>query len=58
MFKYQQGGYVTKQDNTRVVRKYPLTFKLSKEQQDIIKQRKLDKVIKRNQSVIYDTKKS
>lgn len=58
MFKYQQGGYVTKQDNTRVVRKYPLTFKLSKEQQDIIKQRKLDKVIKRNQSVIYDTKKA
>lgn len=51
-------GNTLKQDNTRVSREYAFPFKLSKEQQDTIKQRKLDKVIKRNQSVIYDTKKA
>lgn len=55
MPKYQRERYVTKQDNTRVVKKPILSFKLTKEQQEALKQRKL---AQRKQSVIYDTKKA
>lgn len=58
MFKYQQGGYVARQDNTRVVKKSPLSFKLTKEQQEALKQRRLQKLAQRNQAIIYDTDKA
>ena len=57
MIKFQRGG-IAVQDNTRVVRKQPLAFRLTKEQQARIKQRKLQKAVKRNQAVIYDADKS
>ena len=57
MIKFQRGG-IAVQDNTRVVRKHPLAFRLTKEQQARIKQRKLQKAAKRNQAVIYDTDKA
>ena len=57
MIKFQRGG-IAVQDNTRVVRKQPLAFRLTKEQQARIKQRKLQKAAKRNQAVIYDTDKA
>lgn len=57
MIKFQRGGIVV-QDNTRVIRKQPLAFQLTKEQQTRIKQRKLQEAVKRNQAVIYDTDKA
>lgn len=57
MIKFQRGG-IAVQDNTRVVRKQPLAFRLTKEQQARIKQRKLQKAAKRNQAVIYDADKA
>lgn len=57
MIKFQRGGIVV-QDNTRIVRKQPLAFRLTKEQQTRIKQRKLQEAVKRNQAVIYDTDKA
>ena len=38
MIKFQRGG-IAVQDNTRVVRTQPLTFRLTKEQQDKIRQK-------------------
>ncbi len=57
MIKFQRGG-IAVQDNTRVVRKQPLAFRLTKEQQARIKQRKLQEAARRNQAVIYDTDKA
>ena len=57
MFKFQRGG-IAIQDNTRVVRKQPLAFRLTKEQQARIRQRKLQEAAKRNQAVIYDADKA
>ena len=57
MIKFQIGGIAT-QDNTRVARKQPLIFKLTKEQQNRIKQKKLQEAAKRNQAVIYDADKA
>lgn len=57
MIKFQRGG-IAVQDNTRVVRIQPLTFRLTKEQQAKIRQRKLQEIAKRNQAVIYDTNKA
>ena len=57
MIKFQRGG-IAVQDNTRVVRTQPLTFRLTKEQQAKIRQKKLQKIAKRNQAVIYDTNKA
>ena len=57
MIKFQRGG-IAVQDNTRIVRKQPLAFQLTKEQQTRIKQRKLQEAVKRNQAVIYDTNKA
>ena len=57
MIKFQRGG-IAVQDNTRVVRKQPLAFQLTREQQARIKQRKLQEAAKRNQAVIYDTDKA
>ena len=57
MIKFQRGGIVV-QDNTRVVRIQPLTFRLTKEQQARIRQKKLQEIAKRNQAVIYDTNKA
>lgn len=57
MIKFQRGGIVV-QDNTRVVRKQPLAFQLTKEQQTRIRQRKLQEAARRNQAVIYDADKA
>ena len=57
MIKFQRGG-IAVQDNTRVVRTQPLTFRLTKEQQNRIRQKKLQEIAKRNQAVIYDTNKA
>ena len=57
MIKFQRGGSAV-QDNTRVVRTQPLTFRLTKEQQAKIRQKKLQEIAKRNQAVIYDTNKA
>lgn len=57
MIKFQRGG-IAVQDNTRVIRKQPLAFQLTKEQQTRIKQRKLQEAVKRNQAVIYDIDKA
>ena len=57
MIKFQRGG-IAVQDNTRVVRTQPLTFRLTKEQQAKIRQKKLQEIAKRNQAVIYDTDKA
>ena len=57
MIKFQRGG-IAVQDNTRVVRTQPLTFRLTKEQQARIRQKKLQEIAKRNQAVIYDTNKA
>lgn len=57
MIKFQRGGIVV-QDNTRVVRKQPLAFQLTKEQQARIRQRKLQEAARRNQAVIYDADKA
>lgn len=57
MIKFQRGG-VAVQDNTRIVRKLPLAFRLTKEQQARIKQKKLQEAAKRNQAVIYDADKA
>ena len=57
MIKFQRGG-VAVQDNTRVVRNQPMAFRLTKEQQDRIKQRKLQEIARRNQAVIYDADKA
>ena len=57
MIKFQRGG-IAVQDNTKVIRKQPLAFQLTKEQQTRIKQRKLQEAVKRNQAVIYDTDKA
>lgn len=57
MIKFQRGG-IAVQDNTKVIRKQPLSFRLTKEQQTRIKQRKLQEAVKRNQAVIYDTDKA
>lgn len=57
MIKFQRGG-IAVQDNTRVVRKQPLAFRLTKEQQARIRQRKLQEAAKRNQAVIYDADKA
>ena len=57
MIKFQKGG-IAVQDNTRVVRTQPLTFRLTKEQQAKIRQKKLQEIAKRNQAVIYDTNKA
>ena len=56
--KYQNGGYVARQDNTRVVRRTPIKFKLSPEQIERIKQRKIREAIKKNQAYIYDADKA
>lgn len=57
MIKFQRGG-IAVQDNTRVVRKQPLAFRLTKEQQARIRQRRLQEAARRNQAVIYDTDKA
>lgn len=57
MIKFQRGG-IAVQDNTRIVRKQPLAFRLTREQQARIKQKKLQEAAKRNQAVIYDTDKA
>lgn len=57
MIKFQRGG-IAVQDNTRVVRKQPLAFQLTKEQQAKIRQRKLQEAARRNQAVIYDADKA
>ena len=57
MIKFQRGG-IAVQDNTRVVRKQPLAFQLTKEQQAKIRQRKLQEAARRNQEVIYDADKA
>ena len=57
MIKFQRGG-IAVQDNTRVVRTQPLTFRLTKEQQARIRKKKLQEIAKRNQAVIYDTNKA
>ena len=57
MIKFQRAG-IAVQDNTRVVRTQPLTFRLTKEQQARIRQKKLQEIAKRNQAVIYDTNKA
>ena len=57
MIKFQRGG-IAVQDNTRVVRKQPLAFRLTREQQARIKQKKLQEAAKRNQAVIYDADKA
>ena len=57
MIKFQRGG-IAVQDNTRVVRTQPITFRLTKEQQAKIRQKKLQEIAKRNQAVIYDTNKA
>lgn len=57
MIKFQRGG-IAVQDNTRVVRKQPLAFRLTKEQQARIRQRKLQEAARSNQAVIYDTDKA
>ena len=57
MIKFQRGG-IAVQDNTRVVRKQPLAFRLTREQQARIRQRKLQEAAKRNQAVIYDADKA
>ena len=57
MIKFQRDG-IAVQDNTRVVRTQPLTFRLTKEQQARIRQKKLQEIAKRNQAVIYDTNKA
>lgn len=56
--KYQNGGYVARQDNTRVVRRTPIKFKLSPEQIERIKQRKIREAIRKNQAYIYDADKA
>lgn len=58
ILKFQRGGYVTRQDNTRVSRKPVLAFKLSKEQKERLKQRKLQELTRKNQAVIYDADKA
>lgn len=57
MIKFQRGG-IAVQDNTRIVRKQPLAFRLTREQQARIKQRKLQEAARRNQAVIYDADKA
>lgn len=57
MIKFQRGG-IAVQDNTRVVRKQPLAFQLTKEQQAKIRQRKLQEAARRNQAVIYNADKA
>lgn len=57
MIKFQRGG-ITVQDNTRVVRKQPLAFRLTREQQARIRQRRLQEAARRNQAVIYDADKA
>lgn len=57
MIKFQRGG-IAIQDNTRVVRKQPLAFQLTKEQQARIRQRRLQEAARRNQAVIYDADKA
>ncbi len=57
MIKFQRGG-IAVQDNIRVVRKQPLAFRLTKEQQARIRQRRLQEVARRNQAVIYDADKA
>lgn len=57
MIKFQIGG-IAIQDNTRIAKKQPLAFKLTKEQQNRIKQRKLWEDTKRNQAIIYDADKA
>ena len=57
MIKFQRGG-IAVQDNTRVVRKQPLAFRLTKEQQARIRQKKLQEAARRNQAVIYDADKA
>lgn len=54
MIKFQKGG-IAVQDNTRVVLNFPI---LIKEQQNKVKQQRLQKAIRKNQSVIYDTNKA
>lgn len=54
MIKFQRGG-IAVQDNTRVVRKQPLAFRLTKEQQARIR---LQEAARRNQAVIYDADKA
>ena len=53
MIKFQRGG-VAVQDNTRVVRNPLMVFRLTKEQQDRIKQRQLQEAARKNQAVIYN----
>ena len=57
MIKFQRGGIVVK-GHTRVIRKQPLAFQLTKEQQAKIRQRKLQEAARRNQAVIYDADKA
>lgn len=57
MIRFQRGG-IAVQDNTRVIRKQPLAFRLTKEQQARIRQRKLQEAARRNQAVIYDADKA
>lgn len=57
MIKFQRGG-IAVQDNTRVVRKQPLAFRLTREQQARIRQRRLQEAARRNQAIIYDADKA
>lgn len=48
---------IAAQDNTRIVRNYPDTLQLTKEQQDKINQRRLQQFIKNNRAIIQDANK-
>lgn len=50
MIKFQKGGIVV-QDNTRVIRNQPTTFRL-------MRQKELQEIVRKNQAIIYDTNKA
>ena len=59
LVKRQTGGYVAPSDNTRVVKLIPIrSTKLTPQQKEAIKRRKLQEVQKKNQAYIYDADKA
>lgn len=58
LIKLQIGGYVAPSDNTRVVKHLDIGTRLTPQQKERIKQNKLKKVVKKNQSYIYDADKA
>lgn len=58
LIKLQIGGYVAPSDNTRVVKYLDIGTRLTPQQKERIKQNKLKKVVKKNQSYIYDADKA